>query len=154
MTVSIMVLINLLKILYRFHPQYRRKIEILTVRFLCCFHAAPLAPSIKARPNPFLRYHHSANAVSPSGPTNTSAAKFRGQARFKFSSQLRAWRSESITLGGDILESGSVQLSLEPRLQEYVRLNGKYLAEAEALLDKADYAQASEKLWGGRRPRS
>ena len=27
-------------------------------------------------------------------------------------------------------------------------LNGKYLQDAEALLDKGDYSQASEKLWG------
>jgi len=30
----------------------------------------------------------------------------------------------------------------------YRKLNGKYLKEAEALLKKKDYAQASEKLWG------
>ena len=30
----------------------------------------------------------------------------------------------------------------------YLRLNGKYLREAEELLAKRDYAQASEKLWG------
>ena len=41
-----------------------------------------------------------------------------------------------------------IQLSSESRLQEYLRLNGKYLAEAEQLLEKGDYAQASEKLWG------
>ena len=39
-------------------------------------------------------------------------------------------------------------MSSEPRLQEYLRLNGKYLAEAERLLEAGDYAQASEKLWG------
>ncbi len=32
--------------------------------------------------------------------------------------------------------------------QEYLRLNGKYVAEAEELLAKKDYPQASEKLWG------
>jgi hypothetical protein len=32
--------------------------------------------------------------------------------------------------------------------QEYLRLNGKYLAEAQELLAKEDYPQASEKLWG------
>lgn len=31
---------------------------------------------------------------------------------------------------------------------EYLRLNGKYLKEAEELLSKRDYPQASEKLWG------
>lgn len=34
------------------------------------------------------------------------------------------------------------------RVQRYIRLNGKYLREAEVLLQKGDYAQASEKLWG------
>ncbi|MBI4258169.1 MAG: hypothetical protein HY619_04365 [Thaumarchaeota archaeon] len=34
------------------------------------------------------------------------------------------------------------------RLTEYERLNGKYLKEAEVLLKKKDYSQASEKLWG------
>jgi len=29
----------------------------------------------------------------------------------------------------------------------YRRLNGKYLKDAEELLQKGDYAQASEKLW-------
>jgi len=33
------------------------------------------------------------------------------------------------------------------REAEYLRLNGKYLKEAEDLLAKRDYAQASEKLW-------
>ena len=31
---------------------------------------------------------------------------------------------------------------------KYLRLNGKYLKEAEELLLKHDYPQASEKLWG------
>lgn len=31
---------------------------------------------------------------------------------------------------------------------EYLRLNLKYLKEAEKLLEKKDYSQASEKLWG------
>jgi hypothetical protein len=30
----------------------------------------------------------------------------------------------------------------------YRRLNGKYLRDAENLIRKGDYAQASEKLWG------
>jgi len=34
------------------------------------------------------------------------------------------------------------------RLAEYERLNGKYLREAEGLLKKKDFPQASEKLWG------
>ncbi len=34
------------------------------------------------------------------------------------------------------------------RLAEYKRLNGKYLREAEELLEKKDLPQASEKLWG------
>ncbi len=32
-------------------------------------------------------------------------------------------------------------------LDEYLRLNGKYMSEAQELLGKGDYAQASEKLW-------
>lgn len=31
---------------------------------------------------------------------------------------------------------------------DYLRLNSKYLKEAEGLLAKGDYPQASEKLWG------
>ena len=31
----------------------------------------------------------------------------------------------------------------------YLQLNRKYLKEADELLAKGDYAQASEKLWGG-----
>ena len=34
------------------------------------------------------------------------------------------------------------------RQAEYERLNGKYLKEAQQLLDSGDYAQASEKFWG------
>ena len=34
------------------------------------------------------------------------------------------------------------------RTEHYKRLNGKYLKDAEELLAKEDYAQASEKLWG------
>ena len=34
------------------------------------------------------------------------------------------------------------------RQAEYERLNSRYLREAEKLLAKKDYAQASEKLWG------
>ena len=32
--------------------------------------------------------------------------------------------------------------------QRYVALNGKYMRDARELLDKGDYPQASEKLWG------
>jgi len=32
--------------------------------------------------------------------------------------------------------------------QHYRKLMSKYLEEAEALLEKGDYVQASEKLWG------
>lgn len=39
-------------------------------------------------------------------------------------------------------------MASESGQQEYLRLNGKYLAEAEELLKNKDYAQASEKLWG------
>jgi len=34
------------------------------------------------------------------------------------------------------------------RIKRYLRLNGKYLKEAEDLLAKGDYVQASEKFWG------
>lgn len=36
----------------------------------------------------------------------------------------------------------------QPETEHYLALNGKYLAEAEALLKKGDYVQASEKFWG------
>jgi hypothetical protein len=36
----------------------------------------------------------------------------------------------------------------EVRTEEYLKLNGKYLLEAEEFLKKKDLAQASEKLWG------
>ncbi len=32
--------------------------------------------------------------------------------------------------------------------KKHIYLNGKYLEDAKALLDKQDYVQASEKLWG------
>jgi uncharacterized protein (UPF0332 family) len=32
--------------------------------------------------------------------------------------------------------------------ENYLKLNNKYLEEAEALMDKGDYVQASEKYWG------
>ncbi|MBO3800424.1 MAG: PaREP1/PaREP8 domain-containing protein [Candidatus Brockarchaeota archaeon] len=32
--------------------------------------------------------------------------------------------------------------------QDYLRLNAKYLREAEELIKKKDYPQASEKIWG------
>ena len=34
------------------------------------------------------------------------------------------------------------------RINKYAELNGKFLKDAKALLDKHDYVQASEKLWG------
>jgi len=33
-------------------------------------------------------------------------------------------------------------------VEDYLRLNGKYFKEAEALMGKGDYVQASEKFWG------
>jgi len=39
-------------------------------------------------------------------------------------------------------------MTSETRQTEYERLNYKYLKEAEDLLSRKDYAQASEKLWG------
>ena len=41
------------------------------------------------------------------------------------------------------METGSKE-----RIKRYLRLNGKYLKEAEDLLAKGDYVQASEKFWG------
>lgn len=34
------------------------------------------------------------------------------------------------------------------KLRKYKHLNGKYLKDAELLLNKGDYSQASEKFWG------
>jgi len=34
------------------------------------------------------------------------------------------------------------------KAKDYLELNDKYLREAEALLEKGDYVQASEKFWG------
>jgi hypothetical protein len=34
------------------------------------------------------------------------------------------------------------------KAEDYLELNDKYLREAEALVDKGDYVQASEKFWG------
>ena len=39
------------------------------------------------------------------------------------------------------------EISME-KVENYLSLNGKYLKEAEALIDKGDYVQASEKFWG------
>lgn len=41
-----------------------------------------------------------------------------------------------------------VSVTSETRQTEYERLNDKYLREAEELLTRKDYAQASEKIWG------
>ena len=34
------------------------------------------------------------------------------------------------------------------KAEKYASLNGKYLKDAETLLEKGDYVQASEKFWG------
>lgn len=34
------------------------------------------------------------------------------------------------------------------KTEKYANLNHKYLKEADALMEKGDYAQASEKFWG------
>ena len=34
------------------------------------------------------------------------------------------------------------------KLNKYTQLNGKFLIDAKTLLNKQDYVQASEKLWG------
>lgn len=39
-------------------------------------------------------------------------------------------------------------MTARPSLTEYLRLNEKYLSEAEKLLAEGDYSQASEKFWG------
>jgi len=36
----------------------------------------------------------------------------------------------------------------EEKVEHYLKLNNKYLDEAEELIKKKDYVQASEKLWG------
>ena len=36
----------------------------------------------------------------------------------------------------------------EEKVEHYLKLNNKYLDEAEKLIKKKDYVQASEKLWG------
>ena len=38
-------------------------------------------------------------------------------------------------------------MASKARIQRYRRLNGKYLRDAELLLQKGDYSQASEKFW-------
>ncbi len=42
----------------------------------------------------------------------------------------------------------TLEKSLKMRSQTYEKLNGKYLKEAQRLISKRDYTQASEKLWG------
>lgn len=39
-------------------------------------------------------------------------------------------------------------LDLSSDAETYLRLNGKFMREAEEFLAKRDYVQASEKLWG------
>jgi len=39
-------------------------------------------------------------------------------------------------------------MAVKGRTRKYLDLNGKYLKDAEALLAKGDYVQASEKIWG------
>jgi len=41
-----------------------------------------------------------------------------------------------------------MQRSRCPPVTTYLQLNRKYLKEADELVDRGDYAQASEKLWG------
>ncbi len=43
---------------------------------------------------------------------------------------------------------GESAVARRERQTAYVKLNGKYLRDSQRLLDKRDYAQASEKLWG------
>ena len=42
----------------------------------------------------------------------------------------------------------TLEKSLKMRNQTYEKLNDKYLKEAQRLISKRDYTQASEKLWG------
>ncbi len=37
---------------------------------------------------------------------------------------------------------------MESAKENYLRLNGKYASEAQVLIQRRDFAQASEKLWG------
>lgn len=39
-------------------------------------------------------------------------------------------------------------MAVQADQERYLGLNGKYLNDAEALLSKKDYSQASEKFWG------
>lgn len=40
------------------------------------------------------------------------------------------------------------ETEIEEKAEHYLKLNNKYLHEAEELLRRKDYVQASEKLWG------
>lgn len=42
----------------------------------------------------------------------------------------------------------AIGMAIKIKAEHYLRLNGKYLRDAEALLEKGDYSQASEKFWG------
>ncbi|HID90462.1 TPA: hypothetical protein EYP44_00695 [Candidatus Bathyarchaeota archaeon] len=50
-------------------------------------------------------------------------------------------------IGDALLEQFNVS-DPEARVELHLKLSEKYLKEAEAFLDKADYVQASEKAWG------
>lgn len=39
-------------------------------------------------------------------------------------------------------------MAVKTKADHYLRLNGKYLKDAEDLLEKGDFSQASEKFWG------
>jgi len=52
-------------------------------------------------------------------------------------------------LGVELMLKGlNEELDPEDLVEHYQSLSEKYLAEAKALLDKRDFVQASEKLWG------
>lgn len=47
-----------------------------------------------------------------------------------------------------IIMSMSSETEAEEKVEHYLKLNNKYLYEAEELIKRKDYVQASEKLWG------
>jgi len=44
--------------------------------------------------------------------------------------------------------SMSNETEAEEKVEHYLKLNNKYLDDAEELIKRKDYVQASEKLWG------
>ena len=71
----------------------------------------------------------------------------------KIDQKLREKAEETGTLPEElglefVRQSLNEELDPEELVEHYQALSEKYLAEAKALLDKRDFVQASEKLWG------